>query len=122
MLKKMFVIFLLMFIVNTKSNACTSVIITKGATKDESAICTYTCDGEFHPILKYFPEAKHNPNDSINIIDWSGNIRGKIAQVSHTYSVVQWMNQHQLAIGETTFGGREELHNPDGLLDRKSVV
>jgi len=122
MLKKIFVIFLLMFIVNTKSNACTSVIITKGATKDGSAICTYTCDGEFHPILKYFPEAKHNPNDSINVIDWSGNIRGKIAQVSHTYSVVQWMNQHQLAIGETTFGGREELQNPDGLLHYEDLM
>ncbi len=96
MLKKVLLVFLLILIVNIRSNACTSAIITNGATKDSSAICTYTCDGEFHPTLKYYPESDHSPSDSIDIVDWSGNLRGKIPQVPHTYSVVKWMNQHQV--------------------------
>ncbi|MBD3298331.1 MAG: hypothetical protein GF341_06730, partial [candidate division Zixibacteria bacterium] len=69
-----------------------------------------------HPHLEYHPAADHKPGDSIEITSWRGEVRGKVAQVSHTYSVVGLMNEHQLAIGETTFGGREELHNPDGML------
>lgn len=122
MFKKMLLISSLIFIVNIRTDACTSAIITKGATKDGSAICTYTCDGEFHPTLRYYPEADHDPSDSVDIIDWSGNLRGKISQVPHTYSVVKWMNQHQLAIGETTFGGREELHNQNGLLHYEDLM
>ncbi|MEA1987017.1 MAG: C69 family dipeptidase [Candidatus Marinimicrobia bacterium] len=122
MYKKIFISITIISLFTIKSFSCTSVIITNGATKDSSAICTYTCDGEFHPILKYYPEANHNPNDSVEIVDWSGNPRGKIPQVPHTYSVVKWMNQHQLAIGETTFGGREELHNPDGLLHYEDLM
>ncbi len=96
--------------------ACTSLLVTSGASVDGSVMITYTCDGEFHPILKYIPEADHQEGDSVEITDWGGDVRGKIAQVAHTYAVVDLMNEHQLAIGETTFGGREELRNPDGLL------
>jgi len=71
---------------------------------------TYTCDGEYHPILQHFPAADHKPGETLEI-------RGaKIPLPSHTYTVVGWMNEHQLAIGETTFGGRKELHNPRGAL------
>jgi dipeptidase len=78
---------------------------------------TYTCDGEFHPRLEFTPAGDHQPGDSIEIKTWRGEIRGKVAQVPHTYKVVGLINEHQLAISETTFGGREELENPDGLLD-----
>jgi dipeptidase len=77
---------------------------------------TYTCDGEFVPQLEYLPAADYAPGDSLAITNWSGEVRGRVAQVAHTYAVVDLMNEHQLAIGETTFGGREELENPDGLL------
>ncbi|MCK4858583.1 MAG: C69 family dipeptidase, partial [candidate division Zixibacteria bacterium] len=76
----------------------------------------YTCDGEFHPHLEYTPAADHEPDDSLEISDRHGNVRGKVAQVAHTYAVVNMMNEHQLAISETTFGGRDTLRNPDGLL------
>jgi dipeptidase len=99
-----------------QSNACTNLLVTKGASDDGSVMITYTCDGEFHPILEYYPSSDHAPNDSLEITDWSGKVRGKVKQVPHTYAVVGLMNEYQLTIGETTFDGREELRNPDGLL------
>ncbi len=98
------------------ATACSSFLVTKGASADGSTMITYTCDGEFHPHLEYTPAADYEPGDSLEITTWRGELRGKVAQVRHTYAVVDLMNEHQLAIGETTFGGREELHNPDGLL------
>jgi len=95
---------------------CTNLLVTKGASKDGSVMLTYTCDGEFHPILTRTPATDQSPGDSVEIRDWSGNLRGKIAQVKHTYSVVRLINEHQLVIGETTFSGREELINPQGLM------
>ena len=96
--------------------ACTSLLVTKGASQDGSVMITYTCDAEFHPHLEYAPAADHQPGDSLEITDWQGNVRGKIDQVPHTFAVVELMNEHQLVIGETTFGGREELQNKEGLL------
>ena len=87
-------------------------MVTKGASEDGSVIITYTCDGEFHPHLRYIPAADHEPGDL--------SARGKVKQVPHTYAVIggskPLINEHQLAMSETTFGGRKELHNPDGLL------
>ena len=96
--------------------ACSNILVTKGASADGSVIITYTCDGEFHPRLQRFDAADHGPDEWIEIRDWGGGIRGKIKQVPHTYAVVGLMNEHQLAIGETTFDGRPELENPQGLL------
>jgi dipeptidase len=98
------------------SLACTNLIVTKGASEDGSVMITYTCDGEFHPHLRYLPAEDHEADAYYEIKDWSGNVRGKIKQVSHTYAVVNLINEHQLVIGETTFDGRKELQNPDGML------
>ncbi|UCD62554.1 MAG: C69 family dipeptidase [Candidatus Zixiibacteriota bacterium] len=97
-------------------DACTSLLVTKGASADGSVMITYTCDGEFHPHLEYTPAADHKPGDSVEIKDWGGSIRGMVAQAEHTHAVVHLMNEHQLVVGETTFDGRKELKNPDGLL------
>jgi dipeptidase len=96
--------------------ACTNLLVTKGASVDGSVMITYTCDGEFHPHLRYSPAADYEPGDSLAIEDWHGDVRGWIKQVPHTYAVVGLMNEHQLAISETTFEGRKELENPEGLL------
>jgi dipeptidase len=98
------------------AGGCTNLLVTPGASKDGSVIITYTCDGEFHPHLRYIPAADHEPGDFIELKDWSGNVRGRVKQVPHTYAVTQLMNEHQVVIGETTFTGREELRNPEGLL------
>lgn len=119
-MNRIFRLFITAFIVSvsfqTPGRACTNLLVTKGASKDGSVMLTYTCDGEFHPILTYTPAADHQPGDSLEIRDWSGKLRGKIAQPAHTYAVVRLMNEHQLVIAETTFSGREELINPNGLL------
>lgn len=104
------------FATGPQVEACTSLLVTKGASQDSSVMITYTCDGEFHPRLRYTPASDYEPGDSLEITDWSGNVRGTIKQVPHTYAVVGLINEHQLAIGETTFGGREELRNKEGLL------
>ncbi len=96
--------------------ACTNILVSKGATKDGSVIITYSCDGEFLPHLRYLPAQNHNPDEFIEIKGWGGKLKGKIKQVAHTYAVVGLMNEYQLSIGETTFGGRKELQNPSGLL------
>jgi dipeptidase len=96
--------------------ACTNLLVTRKASADGSVMITYTCDGEFHPHMRYIPAADHEPGDSLDIRDWGGNLMGRVAQPLHTYAVVQLMNEHQVVIGETTFTGREELINPDALL------
>lgn len=95
----------LMFINPLPGDACTSIMVTKGASKDGSTIISYSCDGEFHPIPRIIPAADHKPGDMHEIRGWRG-LKGKIPQVPHTYRVVGMMNEHQLAIGETTAGGR----------------
>jgi dipeptidase len=95
---------------------CSSFLVTKGASKDGSVIITYTCDGEFHPHLEYIPAQDHEAVATITVRGRDGTIRGEVKQVAHTYAVVGLMNEFQLAIGETTFGGRNELRNPEGLL------
>ncbi len=96
--------------------ACTNILVTKGASTDGSVMITYACDGRFHPHLRRQAAADHEPGEVLEIKDWSGKVRGTIPQVAHTYAVVGLMNEHQVAISETTTTGREELQNPDGLL------
>jgi len=90
--------------------------VTKGASQDGSVIITYTCDGEFLSHLEYIPAQDHQPGEMIEIRGYDGKVKGRVKQVPHTYAVVGLMNEYQVAIGETTFGGRPELRNPQGLL------
>jgi dipeptidase len=93
---------------------CTSILVTKGASADGSVIITYSVDGEFHPLLRYTPAADHAPGEFYEVMGWSGKPGARIPQPAHTYAVCGIMNEHQLAIGETTFDGRPELENPKG--------
>ncbi len=100
-----------------EASACTNLIVTRGASQDGSVMVTYTCDGEFHPHLHLTPAVDHEPGELVEITDWGGNVRGRVKQVPHTYGVLyNLMNEHQVVIGETTFEGRLELQNPDGML------
>jgi len=104
------------FLTSSGATACTNFIATPKATTDGSVIVVYTCDGEFHPTLRNTAAADHEPDEMFEIKNWSGEVQGKIKQPPHTYAVVNLMNEHQVSIGETTTGGREELINPDGLI------
>ena len=97
--------------------ACTNILVTKGASADGSVIITYSVDGEFHPILRHTPAADHAPGEMYEVRGWDGALRMRIPQVPHTYAVTGIMNEHQLAIGETTFDGRPELENTAGGLN-----
>ncbi len=91
---------------------CTNLIVTKGASADGSAFLVYTNDGEWLYQLGNQPAADHQPGDSISYKSGRNQVEGKIHQVSHTYAVIGFqMNEHQLAVGETTFTGRGELWN-----------
>ena len=94
--------------------ACTSLIVTRGASADGSVMITYACDGEFHPHMNYTPPEDHGPDDLYELKGWDGNVHARIAQVPHTFGVVYLMNEYQVVIGETTFTGREELKNKEG--------
>ena len=118
MFKKSFSLFTLLLLIGlpfSKSYSCTNILVSKGATKDGSVIITYSCDGEFLPHLRYRPAKDHSPDEFITVKNYFGK-EGKIKQVPHTYAVIGLMNEFQLSIGETTFDGRKELQNKDGLL------
>lgn len=93
---------------------CTSILVSKGASKKGSPMISYSCDGEFFPSPRILPAADYKPGEMLKIRSW-GEVKGEIPQVPHTYRVVGMMNEFQLAIGETTFEGRRELINPDGM-------
>lgn len=106
------------------SFACTNFLVSKGASADGSTMITYAADShELYGELYRFPAARHAPGAKREIIEWdSGKRLGEIDEVAETYSVVGNMNEHQVAIGETTWGGRKELENPEGLVDYGSLM
>lgn len=106
------------------SQACTSLLVGKGASVDGSTMITYAADSHtLYGELYFFPAASWPKNTMLDVRDWdSGKFLGKIPQVSETYSVLGNMNEHQVAISETTFGGRPELVNPKGGIDYGSLI
>lgn len=107
------------------ANACTNFLFTKGATKDGSTMITYAADSHtLYGELYYRRAANYPAGTMFQVIDWdSGTPLIQIPQVAHTYSVVGNMNECQLAIGETTYGGREELaHEIEGGIDYGSLI
>ena len=73
--------------------------------------------------LYFTPAARHAPGSMREIHEWdTGKRLGEIPQVAETYTVVGNINEHQVAIGETTWGGREELRDPDGIMDYGSLI
>ncbi len=101
------------------AEACTNLIVGKKASVDGSVMCTYNCDGfGFSASLSLSLPGKHPAGDRIPIRGWGGG--GKldyIKQAEYTYNVAGLMNENQVTIVETTFDGRLELENKDGLLD-----
>ena len=97
--------------------ACTNFLFTKGATTDGSTMITYAADSHvLYGELYYRRAANYAEGETFMLVDWdSGRKLFEIPQVAHTYSVVGNMNEHQLAIGETTYGGREECWGGTGI-------
>ncbi|MBO4768320.1 MAG: C69 family dipeptidase [Bacteroidales bacterium] len=107
-----------------RADACTNIIVTKGASADGSCMVSYAADS--HQLFGelYFHKAADWPAGAmLDVNDWdSGRYLGKIKQTGHTWQTVGNINEKQVIIGETTFGGREELVNPDGIVDYGSLI
>jgi dipeptidase len=101
------------------SFACTNLIVGKKASADGSVMCTYNCDSfGFLQPLDFFTPGKHAEGEMIAIRGWGPQATERfVAQAPYTYGVVGLMNENQVAIVETTWGGRRELMNREGYLD-----
>ena len=109
---------------NIESNACTNVLVTKGASTDGSNMISYAADSHLlFGELYYTPAGVWNADDLRKIYEWdTGKYLGTIPQIARTYQTVGNMNEHQLIIAETTYGGRPELEDPKGIMDYGSLI
>ncbi len=127
-MKKLFTTFLVILIIGTlpdqKTSGCTNFLITKGASKDGSVMITYSADSHvLYGELYYWPSKNWPAGSMLDIYEWdTGKYLGKIPQIAHTYSVVGNINQHQVSIGETTYGGRPELADSLAIMDYGSLI
>ena len=107
-----------------QSHACTNLIAGKKATIDGSTMITYAADSHtLFGFLDFYPAADHKPGDVRKIIDWdTGKYLGDIPEVAHTYKVVGNINEHQVTVAESTWGGRHECEDTTGRIDYGSLI
>ncbi len=140
------------FFLSISSQACTNILVTKGASRDGSVMLTAANDGMFYSILHRESARDYKPKTMLEVVDINGKKLFEIEQASHTYAVIGklndyevatrkkiyaakgerpirispgflgFMNEHQLMMAESTFFGREELANPDGLIHYKDMM
>lgn len=106
--------------------ACTNLIATKGAMADGSIVVTYAADSHsLYGELYHQPAADHPKGAMRKVVEWdTGKLLGEIPEVPHTYNVVGNMNEHQLVIAESTWGGRKECEDTTGnsIIDYGSLI
>lgn len=109
--------------VTCASIACTGLIATPGATTDGSTLATYAADSHtLYGELYHTPAADHPAGTMRKVVDWdTGRPLGEIPQPTHTYATIGNMNEHGLAITESTWGGHEELLGT-GMIDYGSLI
>lgn len=113
-----------MLIASAGAMACTNFIVGKKASVDGSVICSYSADsyGMFQG-LKHQPAAKHPKGTMRQVYDWDTNkYGGEILEAEETYNVIGNINEWQVTIGETTFGGREEMVDTTGIIDYGTLI
>ncbi len=106
------------------ANACTNFIVGKKASADGSVICTYNADdyGLFINLCHY-PAGTHPKGTVRKIFNWDTNkYQGVIPEAPQTYNVIGNINEFQVSIAETTYGGREEMEDSTGILDYGSLI
>ena len=104
--------------------ACTNFIVTKGASTDGSVMVTYAADShQLYGALYFTPKGNFKPGTMLRVDEWdTGKYLGNIPQAASTYTTVGNMNEHSLIITETTYGGRAELEDPNGVIDYGSLI
>lgn len=108
----------------SQADACTSLIAAKGATSDGSVMITYAADSHnLYGELYSQPAADHPKGATRKVVEWdTGKPLGEIPEAHHTYATIGNMNEHGLAISESTWGGREELVDTTGVIDYGSLI
>ncbi|MEG2849660.1 MAG: C69 family dipeptidase, partial [Bacteroidales bacterium] len=103
---------------------CTNLLISKGASKDGSVMVTYAADSHTrYGTLVYMPRGSHKPGEMIQIREWGKErLLGEIPQVPYTYNVIGNMNENQVVIGESTWGGLNEMRDTQAILDYGSLI
>ena len=112
------------FILGMKAQACTNIIVAKNASADGSVMVSYNADsyGAYGVMYRHVG-GKHQAGEMRKIYEWdTGKYLGEIPQAEVTYNVVGQMNEYQVTVCETTFGGREELADSTGLIDYGSLI
>ncbi len=107
-----------LLVLNNQSNACTNFLVTKSASTDGSTFISYAADSHvLYGELYHWPAATYTEGTMLDVYEWdTGKFLGKIKQPRQTYNVVGNMNEYQVAVGETTYGGREELATQSGAI------
>ena len=108
----------------SEAEACTNFIVGKKASVDGSVMCSYSADdyGMFQNLC-HFPAGKHPKGEMRKIYDWDTNkYHGEIPEAAETYNVIGNINEWQVTIGETTYGGREEMADSTGIMDYGSLI
>ena len=108
----------------SEAEACSNFIVGKNASVDGSVMCSYSADdyGMFQ-YLCHYPAAKHAKGEMRKIYDWDTNkYHGEIPEAAETYNVIGNINEWQVTIGETTYGGREEMVDSTGIMDYGSLI
>ena len=108
----------------SEAEACSNFIVGKKASVDGSVMCSYSADdyGMFQ-YLCHYPVAKHAKGEMRKIFDWDSNkYHGEIPEAAETYNVIGNINEWQVTIGETTYGGREEMVDSTGIMDYGSLI
>ncbi len=105
-------------------NACTNYLVTKGASTDGSTMITYAADSHvLYGELYHWPAGEWPEGTMMDVYEWdTGKWLGTIKQASKTYNVVGNMNENQVAIGETTYGGRKGLVDTTAIIDYGSLI
>ena len=108
-----------------QSRACTNLIVSKGSSKDGSVMITYAADSHTrYGALFFYPGGSHPQGSMLDIYHYeSGKLLGRIPEAAETFTVIGFMNDHQVAIGEDTWGGRDSLlSQPGAILDYGSLM
>lgn len=109
---------------NILAYPCTNFLVGKNASTDGSTFISYAADSyNLFGELYHWPAKKYNAGEMLKVYEWdTGKYLGEIDQALQTYNVIGNMNEYQLAIGETTFGGRSELVDSTGIIDYGSLI
>ena len=123
-MRKIFFVLLSASLSVSTAFACTNFIVGKKASADGSVFVTYNADsyGAFMPLYHY-PAAKHQAGEMRKVFEWDTHkYLGDIPEAAETYNVIGNSNEWQVTIGETTFGGREEMADSTGIIDYGSLI